>query len=151
MRPSGGTTSAPVPSAAACRHGASLATLIIDLDGFKAVNDMHGHAVGYAVLVDAASRISGLSRESDVVARLGGDEFVVLLGDARLGEAQHVGDKLVAALSAPYPGAVPAVSCSVGVAVHPQDGHTIAELCLHADQALYEAKRTGKRRVSVYS
>jgi diguanylate cyclase (GGDEF)-like protein len=45
---------------------------------------------------------------------------------------------------------VPAVSCSVGVAMHPQDGHTVAELCLHADQALYEAKRAGKRRVSVY-
>ena len=132
------------------RHGSGLAVLIIDLDEFKAVNDTHGHDAGDAVLVAAASRISGLLRESDVVARLGGDEFVVLLGDAGLGEAQHVGGKLVAALSAPYPGVVPSVSCSVGIAMHPQDGHTIAELCLHADQALYEAKRAGKRRVSVY-
>jgi diguanylate cyclase (GGDEF)-like protein len=132
------------------RHGASLAVLVVDLDEFKAVNDMHGHAVGDAVLMAAASRISGLLRESDVVARLGGDEFVVLLGVARLGDAQHVGDKLVAALGAPYPGVVPSVSCSVGIAMHPQDGHTVAELCLHADQALYEAKRTGKRRVNVY-
>ena len=65
-------------------------------------------------------------------------------------EAQHVGGKLVAALSALYPGVVPAVSCSVGIAMHSQDGHTVAELCLHADQALYEAKRAGKRCVSVY-
>jgi diguanylate cyclase (GGDEF)-like protein len=130
------------------RHGTGLALLIVDLDEFKAVNDTHGHDVGDAVLVDAASRISGLLRGSDVVARLGGDEFVVLLGDAQLSDAEHVGGKLVADLSAPYPGVGPAVSCSVGIAMHPQDGHTVAELCLHADQALYQAKRAGKRRVS---
>lgn len=132
------------------RHGAGLAVLIVDLDEFKAVNDTHGHDVGDAVLMAAASRISGLLRESDVVARLGGDEFAVLLGDARLGDAEHVASKLVTALSAPYPGVVPAVSCSVGIAMHPRDGRTVAELCLHADHALYEAKRTGKRRVKVY-
>jgi diguanylate cyclase (GGDEF)-like protein len=132
------------------RHGVSLAVLMIDLDGFKAVNDMHGHAAGDAVLMAAASRISGLLRESDVVARLGGDEFVVLLGDARVDDAQHVGGKLVAALGAAYPGVVPAVSCSVGIAMYPQDGHTAVELCLHADLALYEAKRTGKQRVTVF-
>lgn len=132
------------------RHGTGLAILIVDLDEFKAVNDTHGHDMGDAVLVAAASRISGLLRESDVVARLGGDEFVVLIGDAGLAEAQVVGGKLVAALSAPYPGVDPAVACSVGIAMHPRDGHTIAELCLHADQALYDAKRSGKRRVSVY-
>ncbi|TDP64130.1 diguanylate cyclase (GGDEF)-like protein [Roseateles toxinivorans] len=136
--------------AEAHRHGTSLATLAIDLDRFKAVNDTHGHEAGDTVLIAAASRIAGLLRESDVVARLGGDEFVVLLGDAGQGEAEHVGGKLVAALSAPYPGVVPEVSCSVGIALHPKDGHTVAELCLHADQALYEAKRTGKRRVIVY-
>jgi diguanylate cyclase (GGDEF)-like protein len=131
------------------RHGTSLALLVIDLDEFKAVNDLHGHAVGDTVLIAAASRIAGLLRDSDVVARLGGDEFAVLLGDAGLGDAEHVGGKLVAALSAPYPGVAPAVSCSVGIAMHPQDGHTVAELCLHADQALYEAKRAGKRRVCI--
>ena len=88
---------------------------------------------------------------SRVVARLGGDEFIVLLGDVRLGDAEHVGSKLVATLSAPYPGVVPAVSCSVGIAMHPQDGHTVAELCLHADQALSEANRTGKGRISASS
>jgi diguanylate cyclase (GGDEF)-like protein len=135
--------------AEARRHGTSLAVLVIDLDGFKAVNDLHGHAVGDGVLIAAASRIAGLLRDSDVVARLGGDEFAVLLGDARLGDAEHVGGKLVAALSVPYPGVIPEVSCSVGIAMHPQDGHTVAQLCLHADEALYEAKRTGKRRVCI--
>ncbi len=132
------------------RHGSTLAVLILDLDDFKAVNDTHGHAVGDAVLMEAASRISGLLRESDVVARLGGDEFVVLLGDANPGDAEHVAGKLVAALSAPYPGVIPDVSCSVGIAMHPQGGRTVAELCQHADQALYEAKRTGKRRAELY-
>lgn len=136
--------------AEARRHGTGLAILIVDLDEFKAVNDTHGHDMGDAVLMDAASRISGLLRESDVVARLGGDEFVVLIGDAGPAEAQRVGNKLVAALSEPYPGVTPAVGCSVGIAMHPKDGHTVAELCLHADQALYGAKRSGRRRVSVY-
>jgi diguanylate cyclase (GGDEF)-like protein len=136
--------------AEARRHGTSLALLAIDLDGFKAVNDMHGHPVGDAVLKAAALRISGLLRESDVVARLGGDEFAVLLGDAGLGDARHVANKLIDALSAPYPGVVPAVSGSVGIAMHPEAGHTVAELCGHADEALYEAKRSGKRRLAVY-
>ncbi|MGZ5714517.1 MAG: diguanylate cyclase domain-containing protein [Caldimonas sp.] len=136
--------------AEARRHGTGLALLAIDLDGFKAVNDMHGHSVGDAVLKAVASRISGLLRESDVVARMGGDEFAVLLSYAGLGDARHVGDKLVDALSAPYPGVAPAVSASLGIAMHPQAGHTVAELCEHADQALYEAKRSGKRRLAVY-
>ena len=136
--------------AEARRHGTSLALLAIDLDGFKAVNDLHGHAVGDAVLKAAASRILETLRESDVVARLGGDEFAVLLGDAGLGDARHVGAKLIDALSAPYSGVVPAVSGSVGIATHPQAGHTLADLCEHADQALYEAKRSGKRQMAVY-
>ncbi len=136
--------------AEARRHGTSLALLAIDLDSFKVVNDIHGHAVGDAVLKAAALRISGLLRESDVVARLGGDEFAVLLGDAGLGDARHVAHKLISALSAPYPGVVPAVSGSVGIAMHPEAGHTVAELCGHAAQALYEAKRSDKRRFVVY-
>ena len=136
--------------AEARRHGSSLALLAIDLDGFKAVNDVHGHEAGDAVLKAAALRISGLLRESDVVARLGGDEFAVLLGDNGLDAARHVADKLIDVLSAPYPGVVPAVSASVGIAMHPQAGLTVAELLRHADEALYEAKRSGKRRLAVY-
>jgi diguanylate cyclase (GGDEF)-like protein len=89
-------------------------------------------------------------RESDVVARLGGDEFAVLLGNVGLDDARHVGDKLIDALSAPYQGVVPAVSASVGIAMHPQAGPTVAELCEQADQALYQAKRSGKRRLAVH-
>ena len=136
--------------AGARRHGTSLALLAIDLDGFKAVNDMHGHPAGDAVLKAAASRISGLLRESDVVARLGGDEFAVLLDEVGLDDARHVASKLIDALSASYAGVVPAVSASVGIAMHPEGGRTLAELCKHADHALYAAKRAGKRRAAVY-
>ena len=115
--------------AGARRHGTSLALLAIDLDGFKAVNDMHGHPAGDAVLKAAASRISGLLRESDVVARLGGDEFAVLLDEVGLDDARHVASKLIDALSASYAGVVPAVSASVGIAMHPEGGRTLAELC----------------------
>jgi diguanylate cyclase (GGDEF)-like protein len=137
--------------AAARRHGTSLAFLAIDLDGFKAVNDTHGHPVGDAVLKAAASRIAGALRESDVVCRLGGDEFAVLLDESGLADAQHVAHKVIDALSMPYPGVSAAVSASIGIALHPQAGRTLAELGQHADQALYEAKRAGRRRVAVYA
>ena len=136
--------------AEARRRGDSLALLAIDLDGFKAVNDVHGHPAGDAVLEAAALRISGALRESDVVARMGGDEFVVLLSEAGLDDARLVGDKLVEALSTPYPDVGPPVTASVGIAVHPRDGVTVDELCKRADEALYEAKRSGKRRLVAF-
>ena len=136
--------------AEARRRGDSLALLAIALDGFKAVNDVHGHAAGDAVLKAAAARISGALRESDVVARMGGDEFVVLLSEAGLDDARLVGAKLVEALSTPYPDVKPAVSGSVGIALHPQDGNTVNALCDRADQALYEAKRSGKKRLVLF-
>jgi diguanylate cyclase (GGDEF)-like protein len=137
--------------ATADRHGTSLALLAIDLDGFKAVNDAHGHPVGDAVLKAAALRISRVLRGSDVVCRVGGDEFAVLLDETGLADAQHVAHKLIDALSEPYPGVSPAVSASVGIALHPGAGNTQAELCQHADQALYQAKRAGKHRAAVYA
>lgn len=137
--------------AEARRHGTCFAVLAIDLDGFKAVNDTHGHAAGDLVLKLAAARISEVLRESDVVARMGGDEFAVLLGEAGHDDAEHVTRKLIDRISAPYPGMQPAVSASVGIALYPQAGATVADLCEHADHALYEAKRTGKGRLAVYA
>jgi diguanylate cyclase (GGDEF)-like protein len=137
--------------AQARRQGSQLALLAIDLDGFKAVNDVHGHAAGDRVLKVAADRIAGLLRESDVVARLGGDEFVVLLGDASREDAELVGAKLVDALAQPYPEVEPPVSGSVGIALCPQSGRTVGELLARADRALYGAKRAGKRRVAMDS
>ena len=128
------------------RNGQRRVLLALDLDGFKAVNDQHGHAVGDQVLKLAAQRIVASLRSADVPARLGGDEFVVLLSDTAPDGAAIVAEKLVRALSEPYPGVRQAVSASVGIAVAPAAGATVADLMRRADEALYEAKRAGKRR-----
>ncbi|WP_160142260.1 sensor domain-containing diguanylate cyclase [Pigmentiphaga humi] len=132
--------------AGAPRSGASLALLAVDLDHFKAVNDTHGHAAGDTVLRQAAARMAGAIRKSDVAARYGGDEFMILLDGAGPAAAKTVADMLVAALGAPYPGIAPAVSASIGIAVFPQSGTTFEELVAKADAALYAAKAQGRSR-----
>ncbi|MDF3851110.1 sensor domain-containing diguanylate cyclase [Achromobacter denitrificans] len=133
--------------AVAQRSGESFAILAIDLDGFKAVNDMHGHAAGDAVLKEAAERMADAVRVSDVAARLGGDEFAVLLIGANKENARLVAEALVECLSQPYPGIRATVSASVGVAVFPHSGMALRQLLERADVALYKAKGEGKRRV----
>lgn len=134
--------------AVAQRSGESFAILAIDLDGFKAVNDLHGHAAGDTVLKEAADRMARAIRVSDVAARLGGDEFAVLLMGVARENAQVVGEALVESLSLPYPGIRVAVSASVGIAVYPDSGITMLQLLERADVALYKAKGQGKRRVA---
>ena len=134
--------------AVAQRSGDSFALLAIDLDGFKAVNDLHGHAAGDTVLKEAADRMARAIRVSDVAARLGGDEFAVLLMGVRQEQAQPVAEALVESLSLPYPGIRVAVSASVGIAVYPDSGITMLQLLERADVALYKAKGEGKRRVA---
>lgn len=134
--------------AVAQRSGDSFALLAIDLDGFKAVNDLHGHAAGDTVLKEAADRMARAIRVSDVAARLGGDEFAVLLMGGRQEQAQPVAEALVESLSLPYPGIRVAVSASVGIAVYPDSGITMLQLLERADVALYKAKGEGKRRVA---
>ncbi len=134
--------------AQAYRDGAQLAILAIDLDGFKAVNDRHGHAAGDLVLKIVADRITGLTRGSDVVSRRGGDEFSVLLVDVDGVKTRQVAEKLLAALARPYPDVLPSVSASIGVARYPHDATTLHELLERADEALYAAKNAGKRRVA---
>ena len=123
--------------AVAQRSGASFAILAIDLDGFKAVNDMHGHAAGDTVLKEAADRMANAIRVSDVAARLGGDEFAILLLAGNRESAQAVAEALVESLSLPYANVKVAVSASVGIAVYPQSGTTMLQLLERADVALY--------------
>lgn len=137
---------------AACRRKpANFAIVHIDLDGFKPVNDAHGHAVGDYVLLTAAARLKAGLRESDLVARLGGDEFGVILIDTGPVGAATVAGKLAASLSFPYSfGSIEiGLSASVGVAVYPDSGATVEALALCAENALYDAKAAAKRpRVS---
>lgn len=132
------------------RHGTQLALLFCDLDGFKLINDLHGHQVGDKVLREVAARLSIGRRAEDTVARLGGDEFVLLLsdqGDARTA-ARLVGEQCLHAVSEPYvleEGTV-TLGLSIGVAVH-QGGGSAAHLLTLADSAMYQAKRAGKGRL----
>ncbi|MFC6663300.1 diguanylate cyclase domain-containing protein [Deinococcus multiflagellatus] len=134
---------------------AECAVVFLDLDGFKPVNDTHGHAAGDDLLVQVAGRLRGDLRGADLVARLGGDEFAVFLTRLRHpGDAQLVAAKLLDTLSRPYTlsrtGATVHVSASVGVAVTPQAGPDLGTLQRCADEAMYAAKRQGRRQVCLY-
>ena len=133
---------------AATRTGTRLAILAIDLDNFKEVNDQQGHAVGDAVLKVVAERILQGIRGADVVSRRGGDEFTVLLINVDQMLTQRIAGKLVASLALPYPGVATDVSASIGVALYPDSGEAVAVLLERADRALYEAKKSGKRRMA---
>ena len=130
-----------------------VAVLFLDLDGFKAVNDSAGHQAGDELLVQAARRLQESVRSVDTVARLGGDEFAVLLvGDLDRAKAGEVAERLRCALSAPYwiGGEELTVAASIGIAFA-EPGVTPAKLLRNADLAMYQAKRHGKDRVSVYT
>ncbi|GIE35721.1 hypothetical protein Ait01nite_087660 [Actinoplanes italicus] len=133
--------------AAAERGGGRTAMMVIDLDGFKAVNDTMGHHAGDQVLIEAGRRLSGHVGAPGVVARLGGDEFAVLLPRVSgLPEATALAEQLVAELNRDFVlGDRPAaISGSLGVALGPAEGAADAgELFRHADAAMYRAKRHG--------
>jgi len=130
------------------RRASRLAGLFVDLDGFKEINDAHGHDAGDRLLVEVARRLRAALRSSDPVARLGGDEFFVVLEDiADATPAERVAKKLLAALEAPYDiggGAAVRISASIGLSLIPDDAGDAATLMKHADAAMYSAKEAGK-------
>ncbi|MBL8517846.1 MAG: diguanylate cyclase [Betaproteobacteria bacterium] len=131
------------------RERSTLAVLYLDLDGFKPVNDAHGHAAGDQLLCELARRLKGAVREGDTVARLGGDEFVVLLDPCEsVDAAAQVAEKLLAVVAAPVAMAETAVSVgvSIGIALFPRDGASAVALLDRADKSLYRAKAEGKGR-----
>ena len=128
------------------RNNGEFAILFLDLDGFKAINDMHGHHVGDSLLKDVASRLLDNKREGDTAARLGGDEFVLLLEPSSPETAAVFAQRLIDAIEKPYEASnVPLhISTSVGIAIYPQDGETEHELMVNADAAMYHAKKQGR-------
>lgn len=136
-------------SALVQRQPRLLALLFIDLDGFKAINDTHGHAAGDAVLQQVAGRLRACIRSSDTACRLGGDEFVVLLPDL-VGPASAVAaaGKIRARLAEPFVvgEATVEVAVSIGMAIHGVDGHDYGELLRAADAAMYREKGRGAGR-----
>ncbi|MDT7951236.1 MAG: EAL domain-containing protein [Acetobacteraceae bacterium] len=129
-------------------NGATLAVLCLDLDGFKTVNDLHGHAAGDTVLREVGSRLRRNTRESDTVARLGGDEFVVLHeASANPQGTRALAERLIADLAEAYlldNGQLGHITVSVGIAMFPIDGNDPQALLRNADTALYRAKADGK-------
>lgn len=137
------------------RAGTTLAVALLDIDHFKQLNDRFGHPAGDRVLIQVARRIAGAFRETDLVCRWGGEEFAVLLpalAEGTAAEALAVVERARAAVSGKPltlgPGLpCPVTSISGGVAVYPTHGADAVEVLRRADEALYEAKRTGRDRV----
>ncbi|WP_194790381.1 sensor domain-containing diguanylate cyclase [Pseudomonas sp. UFMG81] len=130
---------------AARRDGRQLALLFLDINDFKGINDMHGHAAGDRVLCTVARRLQGCVDGSDTVARMGGDEFTVLLPD--IASPAAVAEKIAQILAAmaeplgPELDGIGMPSCSIGVACYPADGSDADALLSHADDAMYRNKR----------
>jgi diguanylate cyclase (GGDEF)-like protein/PAS domain S-box-containing protein len=129
------------------RKRSRFALLYADLDGFKAVNDRHGHQTGDELLQAAARRLVSCVRESDTVARMGGDEFVILLSDLKhWEESSIVARKLLEAIGAPF--SVGEIVCrigiSIGISIYPDNAEDVQKLISCADFALYEVKQSGK-------
>ena len=130
-----------------------LAVCMLDLDGFKAVNDGYGHASGDLLLVEVAKRLRGIVRGEDVVARLAGDEFVLVLRYVRdLPELRAALNRVLEAISAPYSlnGKDINVFASIGVTLFPDDSEDAETLLRHADQAMYVAKQSGRKRFHLF-
>jgi diguanylate cyclase (GGDEF)-like protein len=124
-----------------------LAVYVMDLDGFKPVNDQHGHDVGDELLIAVTRRLQGHVRQSDLVARLGGDEFVVMAGQLHsLQQAQELGNKLLDAFRAPFSlqNVRVEVGLTIGYAIAPHDGNDAIGLLKLADAAMYSGKQGGK-------
>ncbi len=123
---------------------------MVDLDGFKQVNDSFGHDAGDELLRQVAERFSHAVRRDDLVARTGGDEFVLLLSDQDPRACQAVCERILEALSEPYnlPEQTIRIGASLGLVRFPHDGRETAMLIRKADQAMYQAKRSGGGIVS---
>lgn len=135
------------------RSNRLLAVLFVDLDGFKAVNDQHGHDIGDQLLIKVAQRMQGALRSGDTLARLGGDEFVAVLVDlGKLEDCEPVLERLLKAASKSViiNNAEMHVSASIGVTLYPQDPVDTDQLIRHADQAMYIAKQIGKNRYHLF-
>ncbi|WP_298213676.1 EAL domain-containing protein [Acidovorax sp.] len=135
------------------RAGQSLAVALLDLDGFKAINDHHGHERGDELLVALAHRLKAALREGDTLSRTGGDEFVAVLVDLEHAQnCEPVLAQMLRAASDPIQisDALLQVSASIGVTLYPADGVDPDLLIRHADQAMYLAKQAGKNRYHLF-
>ncbi|MEN8168814.1 MAG: PAS domain S-box protein [Pseudomonadota bacterium] len=135
------------------RNKKLVAICYLDLDGFKPINDTHGHKAGDQVLIEVAERLQSSMRTGDTVARLGGDEFVLLMPDlSSIDELEQALERILQAIAQPYKLSYMTVtiSASIGIALYPLNEGEPDILLRHADQAMYVAKRQGKNRYSFF-
>ncbi len=131
-------------------QGVRVAVLMLDLDGFKQINDVHGHAAGDQALIDTAGRLSSVTRDSTLLARLGGDEFALIMPKIKsLDDPTRLARRIVAEMAEPFVvgSSTATVSCGVGIAIAPDDGLDPEELVRRADRALYRAKAEGRSSI----
>jgi len=139
--------------ARAKRQGHLVAVAYLDLDGFKEVNDVHGHEVGDLLLREAAGRIPGVLRKGDTMARVGGDEFVLIMPEIKdKSDVAAIAGKVMNCLRRPFLiGAHEiAITTSLGIAFYPDDGEDQEILLRNADDAMYQAKQAGKNTFRFY-
>ncbi|MDQ6972074.1 MAG: diguanylate cyclase [Mariprofundaceae bacterium] len=135
------------------REKTSFAFFMLDLDGFKQVNDTYGHKAGDEVLRQVAQRLKSTVRESDIVARLGGDEFAIIQRNVDIPtDIQALAGKLITSISSPvkWDGEPLTVGCSIGVSIYPLHSTDTGELTHMADQAMYSIKQSGKNDYALY-
>lgn len=140
--------------AAADRDGRQLGILYIDLDGFKNVNDAHGHDAGDQLLALVASRLQACASDGDTVGRLGGDEFAMVIASlADADDAELVAGLVVAQLALPFnlDGRETLITASIGIAIFPCDGTDANLLLKNADTAMYQGKEQGRNNFQNYS
>jgi diguanylate cyclase (GGDEF)-like protein/PAS domain S-box-containing protein len=136
------------------RNRKHTAVMFIDLDRFKPINDSLGHAVGDVLLREVSQRLVRQLREGDTICRIGGDEFVVVLPEVkRASDAAQVASKVIEQVSQPFAfdDRDYAVSCSVGIAVFPDDGRDAETLIRNADAAMYHAKELGRANYQFFT
>jgi len=136
------------------RNKTTGAVMFMDLDHFKSLNDTLGHHVGDLLLIEIGHRLKKCTRESDTVARLAGDEFTILLPEiTRSEDAAVVAENIINSLVKEYDleGNKIKITCSVGIAIFPNDGLSVDELIHAADQAMYNVKKEGRNQYKFYS
>ena len=133
---------------------AGIAVLYFDLDGFKLINDTHGHSLGDTLLKQCVRRVQSCVRETDILARMGGDEFTLIAtGVDDREKAQIIAEQVLNTLSESFivDGHELLVTASLGISLFPDDGNNGNTLLRHADAAMYEAKREGKNRLRFFT